>query len=162
MGKQWKSIAIPGGKYEIDRNGIVRQKIKIMNGLLIRNSIKKTYINPKGFVCVWFWVNGEQLNKLVHRLVAGAFLPNPNKFPFVTFKDKSQTNTNVSNLQWVETDSIPRKRSLKTFSLTIKTVREIKAAIRHGVKNRLIAKQYKVSEGLISKIKTGKRWAHVN
>ena len=39
-------------------------------------------------------------NYLVHRLVARAFIPNPNNFPLVCHKDDNRANPNVDNLFW--------------------------------------------------------------
>lgn len=45
--------------------------------------------------------NGKQKNKSVHRLVAEAFLPNPNNLPYVHHIDANRLNNDVNNLQWV-------------------------------------------------------------
>ena len=44
--------------------------------------------------------NGKRRGKLIHRLVAEAFIPNPNNLPEVNHKDKNPQNPNVANLEW--------------------------------------------------------------
>ena len=46
--------------------------------------------------------NNSEETFFVHRLVAEAFVPNPNKFKFVAHKDGDLTNNNADNLEWVE------------------------------------------------------------
>lgn len=45
--------------------------------------------------------NGKRKKELVHRLVAIAFIPNPNHYPEVEHKDRNRTNNSIENLDWV-------------------------------------------------------------
>lgn len=56
--------------------------------------------NNSGYLQVQFYVNGKHTSKMVHRLVAQTFIPNPNNLPQVHYKDGNKTNNNVSNLEW--------------------------------------------------------------
>lgn len=49
-----------------------------------------------------YYKNGKNINisKRVHRLVAEAFIPNPNNFPIVMHIDNNKKNNNVENLKW--------------------------------------------------------------
>lgn len=53
-----------------------------------------------GYRIVTIWVNGKQENHYVHRLVAEAFIPNPEDKPEVNHKDGNKQNNNVNNLEW--------------------------------------------------------------
>lgn len=44
--------------------------------------------------------NGKQYMRKAHRLVAEAFIPNPNNYPMINHKDGNKRNNNVSNLEW--------------------------------------------------------------
>lgn len=55
-----------------------------------------------GYCRVNLWVNGEQFWQLVHRLVAKAFIDNPNNFKEVNHKDENPSNNAVDNLEWVD------------------------------------------------------------
>ncbi|MDR2044887.1 MAG: HNH endonuclease [Clostridium sp.] len=48
------------------------------------------------------WVSQEGIRKdhKLHRLLAAAFLPNPNDFPLVNHKDGNKLNNSLSNLEW--------------------------------------------------------------
>ena len=47
-----------------------------------------------------FRIDGKEVSKLVHRLVAQTFLPNPKSLPQVNHKDCDRANNNVDNLEW--------------------------------------------------------------
>ena len=70
----------------------------------IRNSktsiLRKTSIFRTGYEMVVLFKNGKRKNCSVHRLVAEAFIPNPNNLPEVNHKDEIKTNNFVDNLEW--------------------------------------------------------------
>ena len=61
-------------------------------------------LNPSGgttgYKHVTLFKNGARHTKLVHRLVAEAFIPNPNNYPNVNHLDENRGNNVVDNLEW--------------------------------------------------------------
>lgn len=91
----WKDIYLNGVKtfYSISDDGQVRNNE--------RNKILK-FGSEQGYSMVNLSVgNGVMKRRRVHRLVATAFIPNPDKKPYVNHKDGNRSNNNVSNLEWV-------------------------------------------------------------
>ena len=90
----WKDIYLNGVKtfYSISDDGQVRNNE--------RNKILK-FGSEQGYSMVNLSVgNGVMKRCRVHRLVATAFIPNPDKKPYVNHKDGNRSNNNVSNLEW--------------------------------------------------------------
>lgn len=61
----------------------------------------KPWSNGRGYLKVNLWKNGIPEKKLIHRLVAEAYLPNPNNYDTVDHIDFNRTNNCVNNLQWM-------------------------------------------------------------
>lgn len=56
----------------------------------------------KGYLKVELYKKGhKKASVFVHRLVAEAFIPNPDSLPEVNHKDEDKTNNNISNLEWI-------------------------------------------------------------
>ena len=93
-------------KYEIDGYGNVYSLERITphrdNGKVLRKErVLKQHINPRGYYDVWLVdddLKGHSMK--VHRLVAEAFIPNPDNLPTVNHKDEVKTNNRVDNLEW--------------------------------------------------------------
>ena len=96
----WKEIKELEGNYSVSSEGRVRS-----NGLLKgKNSkvrILKTELSSKGYLRVGLTKDGKQKKYLVHRLVAIAFLDNPNNLPDVNNKNEFKTDNRLINLEWM-------------------------------------------------------------
>lgn len=64
----------------------------------------KPHLNKYGYYVVGLISEREKKSFLVHRLVAMAFIPNPDKLPIINHKDEVKTNNCVDNLEWCTND----------------------------------------------------------
>lgn len=98
--KDLNRVAIAGfeGLYEIDTGGNVYSLLQTRSR---RKGILKQYPNENGYMKVNLYdKDGKCKKKYVHRLVATAFISNPENKPNVNHKDADVKNNNVSNLEW--------------------------------------------------------------
>lgn len=101
---EWKQV-LEHPNYEVNSKGEIRHKI--------RKHILKPRSNKGGYMYVNFKVNGKNTNFAVHRIVANAFLPNPNGYIEVNHKDYDKTNNCLENLEWVSSSTNKRHAFLK-------------------------------------------------
>ena len=64
------------------------------------NIVLKPNILRSGYCQYSLYKNGKRHLLLGHRIVAEAFIPNPNNYPIINHKDECKTNNNVENLEW--------------------------------------------------------------
>lgn len=100
----WKSILGYEGLYEVSNLGRVRsldRRVSYTNGQvhIHKGRILKPGVS-NGYMQVHLCNNGSMKQPLVHRLVAEAFIPNPDNLPQVNHKDENPSNNNVDNLEW--------------------------------------------------------------
>lgn len=103
----WKPIPGYEGLYEVSTKGRVKKLERVTvrkNGRKYhkKERILKSWTNYKGYLCVNIYSNeGKQKYATIHRLVAKAFIPNPDNKPQVNHKDEVKTNNCVENLDWM-------------------------------------------------------------
>ena len=95
--EQWKPIQEFNGEYEVSNLGRVRS-MKQYYGVIAR--IMPATIQKRGYKAVMFHINGKARCVKVHRLVAEAFIPNPNHLPQINHKDGDKLNNQATNLEW--------------------------------------------------------------
>jgi len=64
------------------------------------NYVKKATLGKHGYYCLDLQYLGSKKKFLVHRLVAMAYIPNPDNLPYVNHMDGCKTNNNLDNLEW--------------------------------------------------------------
>lgn len=106
MKKEWKAIEGFEGLYEVSNHGEVKSLERFVenNGGLQKKHeklLKKTRRKSTGHCMVVLCKEGKTYPKLVHRLVAQAFIPNPENKPVVDHIDTNTANNRADNLRWV-------------------------------------------------------------
>ena len=102
----WKDIKGYEGYYKISNIGrvkrldVVDKNPKYNGHRVIKGGIRKTTIQKSGYKSVMLSKEGNTKRYLVHRLVAEAFIPNPNKYSVVNHIDGNKINNFYLNLEW--------------------------------------------------------------
>lgn len=89
---RWKEIENTEGRYLVSDDG------KVFS--VYSNRLLSKQMATSGYYRVELNINGIAKKELVHRLVAQAFVDNPNNYPIVNHKDENPRNNRADNLEW--------------------------------------------------------------
>lgn len=85
--REWRDVPGLEEQYEVSNDGLVRYKPRIL----------KPWQIPSGHLVISL---GTKKRTYVHRLVAEAFIANPQRKPLVNHKNSNPTDNSVENLEW--------------------------------------------------------------
>lgn len=172
-GEIWKDVidynGIYIGIYQISNLGRLK---RIMHRKNPTNKLINSFVFDDGYICVTLIKNGKTKFTGIHRLIASAFIPNPENKPEVNHKDGNKHNNSIDNLEWNTSSENkkhafniglnPRRKGEKhnTAKLTEKEVLEIRK-IGNTMTQKDIAKIYGVNHQAIYKILKRQRWTHI-
>lgn len=136
--------------YEVSNMGRVKQLKRYMDGkrgnCLMPETIKKLCKHKNGYITVCLL---RIYRKLVHRLVAEAFLPNPNNFTDVNHIDWDKKNNTLDNLEWCShKDNLIHAYKNPIALSNAKSTNKIQAALKSSIERAagINAYHYKTGE----------------
>ena len=104
--EEWRPVSGYEGFYEVSNRGSVRSLDRTVickdgRSYLKKGRVLKPTASGKGpYYMVSLTKEGSELVKSVHRIVATAFIPNPNSLPVINHKDENKLNNCADNLEW--------------------------------------------------------------
>lgn len=156
----WKDIEGYEGKYQISSLGIVKN--------ILTNKIISPRNYGRNYQHVWLCKNGIKKSPAIHRLVAQAFIPNPENKPQVGHGDNNPSNNSLENLEWCtgKENMLHCKKEGRIRSgenhhkakLTWEKVKQIREKSSKGATLLQLKTEYGVNEGTIWFIIKNKTW----
>lgn len=103
--EEWMDIEGYEGLYQVSNEGRVKslqREIVYKDGRkkILEEKILRNILSDLGYYHVMLSKDGVPKRYKVHRLVAKAFIPNPNNLPIINHKDENPKNNVVDNLEW--------------------------------------------------------------
>ena len=98
---EWRDIDGFEGLYQVNREGEVKS-LQGWNGhsYIRRERLIKPTMTTTGYKKVDLMKDGKKKTLKLHRVIANAFIPNPNKYPVINHIDGNPLNNTIENLEW--------------------------------------------------------------
>jgi len=166
--EEWRTIeGYPD--YQVSNHGRIKSFKLCKEGKLM-----KMYLNRGYESCILTNKEGKGKYVSVHRLIAIAFIPNPNGYPEINHKNGTRYDNRIENIEWCNRSQnaqhaydilghkAPRGEHNGAAKLTEEQVKEIYLLAWEGVLSQEeIAEMYDISQTVVANIKNGKWWSHV-
>lgn len=146
MNEEWRNLDFLPSHLEVSNLGRFRNTRT--------NNILKGWKNPKGYIIVSVSRNNKTETYQLHRLVALAFIPNPNKYPQVNHINGDKQCNKVSNLEWCDNTHNIKEAYRNNLITTNRLTQEQRDNIVYmrdslGMKFVDIAKEYGIKESSV-------------
>lgn len=128
MEELWKDIPDFEGYYQASNLGRIRSvdryvKYKNTDGVALRKGkILSPKTSKKGYLETTLMKEGKNYYKRIHQLIASAFLPNPNNYPYINHINENKKDNRVENLEWCTpkyNTEVYHKSRIKLYQYTL-------------------------------------------
>jgi hypothetical protein len=159
----WKDVAGYENKYQVNNFGHIKSLLR--KGKILKNSV----LSKTGYLCVDLCYNGKITKHTIHRLVAKAFIPNPENKEQVNHINGVKKDNRVINLEW----STRSENQLHSIRIGLRTTKgeknsqsklssdDVLHILESKEKYNILSKKYNISISTISDIKRGYSWTHI-
>lgn len=166
MNEMWKPIKGYEGYYEVSNLGRIRSLDHVDKmGRFYKGQIRSNQNSSNGYKQVCLSKDGEKRIARVHRLVAEAFVDNPNSLTEINHIDEDKANNVASNLEWCTRaynngyGSKPKRGEQHPMrKLSALQVAEIRKRREQGDLLKHIASDYGISISHACALTTGRYW----
>lgn len=167
----WKDVIDFEGTYQVSNFGRVKRIIDSRGNS--RETIMYRFIDVIGYPKVLLTTKetGKRKAYTVHRLLAKAFILNPENKPQINHKDSNRANCHIDNLEWV-TNSENQLHAFKAGTQVVlkgqdngaaKLTEEQAIEIFNSPASKYsLAKKYSITRRIVRLIKEKKRWKHIH
>jgi hypothetical protein len=169
--EEWRSIPEFSG-YDVSSLGRVRSINRLCGNRpgITKGKLLKPFVNKRGYLEVNLYKNSKSTAKIIHRLVAQAFIPNDNNKPQVNHIDGNKLNNKVSNLEWMSNSENQKHayslglqpsragESNNKATITDKDVTRLKLLYNSGKTTKEVSELIGVSLSIVRQIIYGKSW----
>lgn len=166
----WKDVVGYEGRYEISSLGSVKSLNYNKTG---KPKLLAKIFHHSGYLCTCLNRGGKVKWIYVHRLVAIAFIPNPNGYDQVNHINSNKSDPRLENLEWCNQSQnrrhaqdagfvfIPKGQEKWQAKLKDSDIPKIRNLSLSGLDYPTIAKMFNVSRQAIGFVVTRKTWSHI-
>lgn len=130
MIEEWRDVVGYEGIYQVSNLGNVRS---VLADEHYRAKMLKPHEQTNGYLFVNLWKDKTPKHKTLHRLVAEAFIPNPDKLPCVNHKDEDKHNNCADNLEFCD-----HKYNINHGSCIARAINSKNARKRHSAEKPVL------------------------
>jgi len=173
MEEVWKDIAGFEGCYQVSNLGNVKSLYRLVGCAFgAKKSTPEKILKGVSSKHGYLFVNVGK-NKTIHRLVALAFIPNPDNKPCINHINGIKSDNRLDNLEWCTYSENTTHSYINSLQLPVcgssngnailneTIVKEIIGLISDNYTNKDISKKMGIASPLISNIRNNRNWNHV-